>query len=218
MTLPVVNVTVNLNCKLLFLCTFITTVSRCSSAVNIFSFAVFSSISCGRGNPGQTNYGWSNSVMERIVEKRRADGYPGLAIQWGAIGDVGVVLENMGDNSTVIGGTFPQRIPSCLQTLELFINLNHPVVSSFVKAETVVKSKTDTNNSDDPAQIVGQILGVSNLGQIDRDAQLGDLGLDSLMGVEIKQTLERNFSLVFSAKEIRAVRKYIRLMLMRTVC
>lgn len=49
---------------------------------------VFSSVSCGRGNAGQSNYGMSNSVMERICEKRRSDGLPGLAIQWGAIGDV----------------------------------------------------------------------------------------------------------------------------------
>ena len=43
----------------------------------------------------KSNYGWSNSSMERIIEQRREDGYPGIAIQWGAIGDVGVILENM---------------------------------------------------------------------------------------------------------------------------
>lgn len=58
-------------------------------------FVVFSSITSGRGNAGQTNYGWSNSAMERVVETRREDGYPGIAIQWGAIGDVGVILENV---------------------------------------------------------------------------------------------------------------------------
>lgn len=55
-------------------------------------FVVFSSVSCGRGNAGQTNYGLANSAMERIVEERQASGLPGLAIQWGAIGDVGLIL------------------------------------------------------------------------------------------------------------------------------
>lgn len=55
-------------------------------------FVVFSSVSCGRGNMGQTNYGLANSAMERIVERRQALGLPGLAIQWGAIGDVGLIL------------------------------------------------------------------------------------------------------------------------------
>ncbi len=48
-------------------------------------------MSCGRGNQGQTNYGMSNSIMERICEQRQADGLPSLAIQWGAIGDVSSV-------------------------------------------------------------------------------------------------------------------------------
>lgn len=55
-------------------------------------FVVFSSITSGKGNIGQVNYGYSNSVMERIVEQRQANGLPGLAIQWGAIGDVGLIL------------------------------------------------------------------------------------------------------------------------------
>lgn len=40
-------------------------------------FLVFSSISCGYGNAGQTNYGLANSVTERIVEQRKRDGLPG---------------------------------------------------------------------------------------------------------------------------------------------
>ncbi|KAH6943517.1 hypothetical protein HPB50_022695 [Hyalomma asiaticum] len=39
-------------------------------------FVVFSSTSCGFGNAGQTNYGYANSVMERICEQRVADGLP----------------------------------------------------------------------------------------------------------------------------------------------
>jgi fatty acid synthase len=35
-----------------------------------------------------TNYGMANSIMERICERRKRDGFAALAIQWGAIGDV----------------------------------------------------------------------------------------------------------------------------------
>lgn len=55
-------------------------------------FVAFSSVSCGRGNAGQTNYGFANSVMERLVERRQADGLPGLAVQWGAIGESHILL------------------------------------------------------------------------------------------------------------------------------
>jgi len=37
-------------------------------------FVAFSSLTSGRGNAGQTNYGYANSGMERICEIRRADG------------------------------------------------------------------------------------------------------------------------------------------------
>ena len=40
-------------------------------------FVAFSSVSCGRGNAGQSNYGCANSTMERICEQRRHDGLPG---------------------------------------------------------------------------------------------------------------------------------------------
>ncbi|GBN94601.1 Fatty acid synthase, partial [Araneus ventricosus] len=39
-------------------------------------FVCFSSISCGRGNAGQTNYGFANSVMEMVCEQRKRDGLP----------------------------------------------------------------------------------------------------------------------------------------------
>lgn len=47
----------------------------CSSSLDWF--VTFSSVSCGRGNAGQANYGFANSVMERICEKRVVDGFPG---------------------------------------------------------------------------------------------------------------------------------------------
>lgn len=54
-------------------------------------FVIFSSVSCGRGNAGQSNYGMANSIMERICEERNKKKLPGKAIQFGAIGDVGLL-------------------------------------------------------------------------------------------------------------------------------
>ncbi|XP_040922555.1 fatty acid synthase-like [Toxotes jaculatrix] len=165
-------------------------------------FVAFSSVSCGRGNAGQSNYGYANSTMERVCEKRRYDGLPGLAVQWGAIGDVGVVLETMGGNDTVIGGTLPQRIASCMEVLDLFLSQQQPVMSSFVLAErTVVKS--DAGSQRDLVDAVAHILGVRDVNSLNADASLADLGLDSLMGVEIRQTLERDYDIVKAMREIR---------------
>ena len=98
--------------------------------------------------------------MERVCEKRRNDGLPALAVQWGAIGDVGVVLEMMGGNDAVIGGTLPQRITSCMEVLDHFLCQQQPVVSSFVLAERIAV-KTEGGSQRDLVDAVAHILGKS---------------------------------------------------------
>ncbi|XP_012150604.1 fatty acid synthase 1 [Megachile rotundata] len=167
-------------------------------------FVAFSSITSGRGNLGQSNYGLANSAMERIMEQRQANGLPGLAIQWGAIGDVGLVIENMmGSNDTEVGGTLPQRIQNCLETMDVFLQQPHPVLSSFVSTE---KHKgADNANKISIVQAVANILGIKKVESINPAISLADLGMDSLMGTEIKQTLERNYDISMSAQEIRTL-------------
>lgn len=64
---------------------------------------------------------------------------PGLAIQWGMIGDVGVAVEKFGSKVTAVGGTLPQRMSSCLDSMDQFLCQSKPVVSSFVPASVSMK-------------------------------------------------------------------------------
>ncbi|XP_015179002.1 PREDICTED: fatty acid synthase [Polistes dominula] len=163
-------------------------------------FVVFSSVSCGRGNAGQTNYGMANSVMERICEKRVAEGLPGLAIQWGAIGDVGLVADlQEDDKEMVIGGTLQQKISSCLKELNGFLLQKKPVVASMVVAEKRA-GFYGTNNCVD---CVLGIMGIKDLKTVSQQTSLAELGMDSMMAVEIKQTLEREFEIFLTAQDIR---------------
>lgn len=121
-------------------------------------FVVFSSVSCGRGNAGQTNYGHSNSVMERICEKRKSEGLPALAIQWGAIGEVGLVADMQEENTEIeIGGTLQQRISSCLQVMDKLLRCPEPIVSSMVVAE----KRAGAGGADNIIDAVAYILGNS---------------------------------------------------------
>ncbi|XP_025263530.1 fatty acid synthase-like, partial [Camponotus floridanus] len=163
-------------------------------------FVVFSSVSCGRGNPGLTNYGMANSVMERICERRMKEGLHGLAIQWGTIGDVGFVADMQEDDEElVIGGTLQQEISSCLDTLEVFLLQDRPIVSSIVIAE----KKKDSNKATNPFEAVVNIMGLKNPNMAAPNMSLPELGMDSMMLVEIKQTLEREFDILLTAKDIR---------------
>lgn len=64
---------------------------------------------------------------------------PALAIQWGMIGDVGVAVEKFGNKVTAVGGTLPQRMSSCLDSMDQFLCQSKPVVSSFVPASLSMK-------------------------------------------------------------------------------
>lgn len=41
------------------------------------------------------------------------------------------------------------------------------------------------------------------MNSLNADASLADLGLDSLMGVEVRQTLERDYDIMMAMREIR---------------
>lgn len=100
-------------------------------------FVAFSSQSSARGFLGQNNYGYANSVMEHICEKRRRDGLPGQAIAYGPIGDVGLWAQNEHVDLTSIGMVIDtQRIPSCMEVFDRFLVLDYPIVTSIIRLET----------------------------------------------------------------------------------
>lgn len=165
-------------------------------------FVVFSSVSCGRGNAGQSNYGMANSVMERIIERRAECGLPAKAIQWGAVGEVGLVADMAEDKLDMeIGGTLQQRISSCLAELDPLLTHPAPIVSSMVVAEKRAGSGGKTNLIDS----VLNIMGIRDIKSISMSASLSEVGMDSLMAVEIKQTLEREFEIFLTPQDLRSL-------------
>ena len=168
---------------------------------NLDYFVAYSSMTSSRGNPGQTNYGWSNSLMDRICDFRRMDGLHGLALHWGLIGDVGYVAETFGDRTeNIFSGTVPQRMFSVLSTLDRFLQTDYSICTSFVKSDQKLGQK---GSEKDLMKKMAHILGVDDLESLDPNTKLVKLGMDSLMGVEIKQTLERDYSVELSAQEVR---------------
>ncbi|XP_011866983.1 PREDICTED: fatty acid synthase-like [Vollenhovia emeryi] len=187
--LPKVDVTMNLDAVSRKLCP------------SIDYFVVFSSTSSGYGKVGQTNYGFANSTMERLMERRQANGLPGLAIQWGSFKVVGISTE-MTDNDVEMLGFLRQDVSSCLATMDIFLQQPHSVLTSIVLAE---KYKPDDDNKTNLVTTIAAILGIQDVNSVDRNRHLVDLGTDSLIETEIKQSLERNYAILLSNQEIRVL-------------
>ena len=90
-----------------------------------------------------------------------------------------------------------------MEVLDLFLNQPHAVLSSFVLAEKKAVAHGDGDTQRDLVKAVAHILGIRDLAGINLDSTLADLGLDSLMGVEVRQILEREHDLVLPMREVR---------------
>ena len=75
-----------------------------------------------------------------------------------------------------------------------------------------MSGKKQTTNGNSLLEAIAHILGVNDVSQliVSPDMSLGDIGFDSLMGVEIRQALERDHNTFCSTKELRNVRSKIR--------
>ncbi|XP_070498587.1 fatty acid synthase-like [Chironomus tepperi] len=165
-------------------------------------FVLFSSVSSGRGYAGKGNYGLANSIMERVAEKRCEEGLPGKAIQWGAVG-IGMLedfqLKYVDD--LYIGGMYPQTLQSCFEVYDSLLTSDAPVVSSMVKADQHMDDVKRRNIVD----IILNIMGIRDKKSISMDSTFTQLGIDSLMGVEIQQVCEREYNVYLKSQEIRSM-------------
>lgn len=115
---------------------------------------------------------------------------------------VGLVAELQEEHTElVIGGTLQQRITSCLACMDQFLRQDSPIVASMVVAEKKAGDGISANIVD----AVVNILGIRDIKTVSTQSTLAELGMDSIMAVEIKQTLEREFEVFLTPQDIRSM-------------
>lgn len=103
------------------------------------------------------------------------------------------------DPDVEILGAQQQRLASCLEILDAVFDAPAPIVTSMIVAEKKVR----TFDSSTPLDAVLNILNLRDTNAISHETKLSELGVDSLLVIEIRQTLERKFELFLSVEEIR---------------
>ncbi|WP_041777951.1 type I polyketide synthase [Beijerinckia indica] len=200
-------------------------------------FIVFSSATTVIGNPGQGAYVAANGFLEGMARRRRKAGLPALAVAWGAIGDVGVLV-----NSRAVRESLAKRAGvkdlkardglDMMQTMaehypdEAVITIAPMDWASAREHLSILRSPTyarlPKNNEQEASErtsldlrellaqgtleevqktvsdeIVKEIARVLRLPPTDvgRNKPLAEIGLDSLMAVELALALEERFGL-----------------------
>jgi len=85
------------------------------------------------GNPGQGNYAAANTFLDALAHYRRGLGLPALAVDWGVLGEVGVVAERQ-DLQELLARQGLTPLPPRRATSTLGQLISHDVAQASVMA------------------------------------------------------------------------------------
>ncbi|WP_433684725.1 SDR family NAD(P)-dependent oxidoreductase [Nocardia sp. CA-119907] len=189
-------------------------------------FVLFSSASAAIGTAGQANYAAANAYLDGLAQHRRASGLPALSIQWGPWADTGMA-QGLG-----VGARRAWRRHG---VAELDAATGSAILRPLLAADGVVAvyptattefddetgQNADTMHPDEP--MVDPERDVVALVRVHATAALGrttpvpdrtplrDLGLDSMMAVDLRNSLSAELgvrlpaTLLFDYPTVRAV-------------
>jgi NADPH:quinone reductase-like Zn-dependent oxidoreductase/acyl carrier protein len=181
-------------------------------------FVCFSSVASIRPSPGQSNYAAANAFMDGLMLARRHRGLPGLTINWGPWSDVGMsagIAEAMAksgfamiapaDGCTVLRRAlalpYVQLVvaPRCDGTSAPLREPRPPRKSSARLSPDLGERDLRLVLTDSVSSHVAAVLGMDGASEVERHVPFSELGMDSLMVVELRNRLQAELDLPLPA-------------------
>lgn len=204
---------------------------RMTAGLPLDFFVLFSSVAALLGSHGQGNYAAANAMLDAIAEDRTARGQPGLSIAWGVWGEIGLAaaqanrgarmatrgLESLAPGEgrrlfRMLGGD-ARYVAAARFDVARWLEIAGPSTTALF-SELPRKSTTTEAEFLQPAAlgsgasvqevVMAQLCAVLRASPdlIGADKPFRSLGLDSLMGLELRNRLERAFGIKLSASTV----------------
>ncbi|MEZ4867755.1 MAG: SDR family NAD(P)-dependent oxidoreductase [Caldilineaceae bacterium] len=215
-----------------------------TQAMPLDFFVCFSSMSSLLGIPGQGNYAAANAFMDALAHYRTAHGLPMLTVNWGPWAETGMAAR-LGRSFREVGMIPPPRgmqILGQLLSVKGQVGVLPAGWGGFLAPNAELSFLDDSGQ---PAELIpqqseflqrleqqalherrellmnhlratlGQVLGLVDATAIEPRAGLFDIGLDSLMAVELTKRLEMSLAcslrptLIFDYPSLEALTDYL---------
>ncbi|HEY3919577.1 MAG TPA: SDR family NAD(P)-dependent oxidoreductase, partial [Stellaceae bacterium] len=187
-------------------------------------FVCFSSAAAPFGAAGQGSYAAGNAFMDALIEWRRAQGLPGLSVDWGLWGEIGMVsrldaahrnriaAQGIGliepvagiaalDHLLAEGATRAVVMPVDWNTLRRHARGADALLFDLEPA--AAELRLGAPSGDRRARLVAflrqELAAITGEAAVETRQRLFDLGLDSLMAVELKDRIERHLGVKLKA-------------------
>lgn len=194
---------------------------RLTAGLELDFFVLFSSAAALLGSPGQGNYAAANAMLDALAADRAARGLPGLSIAWGPWAEIGLAAAQANRGARIaehgLASLSPEQGRGILRRFsaqtsyvaamsidpvrwcEVAGSSTQPLLSGIAgsAALSAAASSATRRNLADAAEVkelvTAQLAAVLRMSpeRIDADKPFHSLGLDSLMGLELRNRIER---------------------------
>ena len=194
-------------------------------------FVLYSSVTSIVGPPGQASYSAANAFLDSFADYLRDREIPATSVNWGAVSDYGYVAENSQTSVETVDkfGVFPlpaQRMLSLLNGALGPESDNRIVIAGGTWAQEVAQTRKfgcstisspklsengqegsenpESNNTDVQQKVlscVSRVLGIPR-DAVDLHEPIVNLGIDSLLAVELSHMLRMESSIQISATSL----------------